>query len=172
MPLVPLSPPGSVEIHLDLVSIQGESPSTAHRDEIEISSFQWGVSNSPINTKDGPVKGGKASMTEITVTKAVDKASVQLMKAAATGQIFKTAEITWSKSTGGKKPEDFMTITLSGVLVTSVQLSSSPGGEGVGTETVTLSYDKINIDYKVQDKSGLLIPAGQMAYDLAQGKIN
>jgi type VI secretion system secreted protein Hcp len=177
MPLVPVkdSPPAAesgYEIHLDLSSIQGESPSTAHPSEIEVSSFSWGVSNSPINTNQGTIKGGKVSMTEITVTKSFDKASVQLLKAAASGQIFKTAKITWSKSTGGKKPEDYITITLTGVLISSVQQSSSRTGQGMGTESITLSFDKVNMDYKVQDKTGLLASAGQMSYDLALGKLN
>lgn len=174
MPLVPVAAMSTAEsgyeIHLDLASIQGESFSAAHPNEIEISSFQWGISNSPVNTVTGFIKGGKVSMTEVTVTKSVDKSSVQLLKASATGQILKSAKITWSKSTGGKKPEDFITITLTGVLVSSVQQTSSRHGEGMGTETVTLSFDKVNVDYKVQDKTGLLISAGQMAYDLAQGK--
>jgi type VI secretion system secreted protein Hcp len=174
MPLVPVgATPGVVsgyEIHLDLASIQGESLSAAHPNEIELTSFSWGVSNSPVNTSTGLVKGGKVSMTEVTVTKFIDKASVQLLKASATGQILKTAKITWSKSTGGKKPEDFITITLTGVLISSVQQTSSRESEGMGTEKVTLSFDKVNVDYKVQDKTGLLISAGQMAYDLAQGK--
>ena len=174
MPLVPMAgmPAGGsgVEIHLDLGSIQGESPSTAHKDEIEINSFQWQVSNSPVNTKDGATKGGRVSMTEITLTKAFDKATVQLLKAATTGQIFKTAKITWSKSTGGKTPEDFLTITLTGALITSVQHNSTRTGEGVGTEIIALSFDKISMDYKVQGKTGLLTSAGQMAYDLAQGR--
>ena len=170
MPLVPVSlVPGAqmrpasngVEIHLDLASIQGESPSSTHSNEIEIVSFQWGVSNSPVNTKDGVIKGGRVSMTEITLTKAFDKASVQLLSAAATGKIFKTATISWSKSTGRKTPEDFMTITLTGVLITSVQQSSSRAGEGLGTETVSLSFDKVQLDYKVQGKDGLLTSAGQ-----------
>jgi type VI secretion system secreted protein Hcp len=158
------------EIHLDLASVQGESASSAHLNEIEISSFSWGVSNSPVNTASGAIKGGKVSMTEVTVTKPFDKASVQLLKASATGQIFKTAKITWSKSTGGKKPEDFITITLIGVLVSSVQQTSERGGEGMGTETVTLSFDSVTVDYKVQGKDGLLTSAGSMFYDLAKGK--
>jgi type VI secretion system Hcp family effector len=109
-------------------------------------------------------------MTEISLTKAFDKATVQLLKAATTGQIFKTAKITWSKSTGGKTPEDFLTITLTGALITSVQHNSTRSGEGVGTEIIALSFDKISMDYKVQGKSGLLTSAGQMAYDLAQGR--
>ena len=174
MPLIPAVPLPSaasgIEIHLDLGSIQGESQSSAHKDEIEIASFQWGISNSPVNTKDGVIKGGRVSMTDITLTKAFDKASVQLLSAAATGKIFKTATISWSKSTGNKTPEDFLTITLTGVLITSVQQSSSRAGEGLGTETVSLSFDKVSMDYKVQSKSGLLTSAGQMTYDLAQGK--
>ncbi len=162
---------GTQEIHLDLAGIQGESSSTAHPNEIEISSFSWGVSNSPVNTGSGAIKGGKVSITEVTVTKFFDKASVQLLKASANGQIFKSAKITWSKSTGGKKPEDFITITLQGVLISSIQQSSSRTGEGMGMETVTLSFDAVTVDYKVQGKDGLLTSAGSMAYDLAKGRV-
>src|SRR5208282_2486942 len=146
MPLVPVSggqaADSGVEIHLDLGSIQGESLSSTHPNEIEVSSFSWGVSNSLVNTQSGGIKGGKVSMSEVTVTKYFDKASVQLLKASASGQILATAKITWSKSTGGKKPEDFITITLSGVLITSVQQSSTRGGTGMGTESITLSFQK------------------------------
>ena len=178
MPLLPLKAvpeAGSgIEIHLDLGSIQGESPSTAHPNEIEISSFSWGVSLTVIRTKGGT--GGdtvpKASITEITVTKFVDKASVRLLAAITTGQYFKTAKITWSKSTGGKKPEDFLTITLTGVYITSVNQNSSRGDEGVGRETLTLSFDEVNYDYKEQGKNGIMTSAGQMTYDLALSKTN
>jgi type VI secretion system secreted protein Hcp len=161
----------TVEIHLDLVSIQGESLSSAHLNEIEVDSFSWGVSNSAVNTQSGGIKGGKVSMKEITVTKNFDKSSPGVLKAVAAGQVFKTAKISWSKSTGGKRPEDFVVIVLTGVLITSVVQNSERTGEGMGTETITLAYDKISMDYKWQDKTGLLISAGQMAYDLAQGKI-
>ena len=110
-------------------------------------------------------------MREITVTKNFDKSSPGVLKAVAAGQIFKTVKISWSKSTGGKRPEDFVLIVLTGVLITSVEQSSTAAVEGIGTEKITLAYDKISMDYKVQDKTGLLISAGQMAYDLAQGKM-
>jgi type VI protein secretion system component Hcp len=84
--------------------------------------------------------------------------------------VLKTAKITWSKSTGAKKLEDFLTITLSGVLISSVQQSSARSGTGMGSETITLSFDSINVDYKIQDKSGLLTAAGQMGYNLAKGQ--
>ena len=40
----------------------------------------------------------------------------------------------------------------------------------MGTETVTLSFDSVTVDYKVQGKDGLLTSAGSMFYDLAKGK--
>ena len=40
----------------------------------------------------------------------------------------------------------------------------------MGTETVTLSFDQVAVDYKVQGKDGLLTSAGSMGYNLAQGK--
>ena len=161
---------GGYEIHLSLGTIQGESSSSAHPNEIELDSFSWGVTNSPVNTQNGTIKGGKVSVTEVTVTKPLDKSSIQLLKASTTGQVLPKATITWSKATGGKKPEDFITITLQGVLVSSVQQSSAHSLAGMGMETITLSFDQVSVDYKVQGKDGLLTSAGSMGYNLAQGK--
>jgi type VI secretion system secreted protein Hcp len=175
MPLIPVAAlqPGhsqstanAYEMHLDLGSIQGESSSTAHPNEIELSGFSWGL------TRGGNVSdtSGKVSMTEVTVTKFIDKSSVQLVRAACMNQVFKTAKISWSKSTGGKKPEDFMVYTLTRVLVAAVNQSAAHGGQGMGTETVTLSFDKIGIDYKQHGKDGLMTSAGEVEYDLARAK--
>jgi type VI protein secretion system component Hcp len=42
----------------------------------------------------------------------------------------------------------------------------------VGRETLTLSFDKVNYDYKEQGKNGIMTSAGQMTYDLALSKTN
>ena len=159
------------EIHLDLGSIQGESESSLHTDEIEILSFSWGATNSAVRSAAGSPKGGKPTVSEITITKEVDKASAQLFSACVNSTLIKTATISWSKSTGGGKPEDYMVYTLTNVYVTSVQSSSSKDqGPQLGTESVTLNFQKISIDYKVQMGSGLLVSGSSAAYDLGAGK--
>lgn len=159
------------ELHLDLGSIQGESESNLHKNEIEISSFSWGVSSSAIRSAAGSPKGGKPTVSEITVTKEFDKSSPQLYNAVWTNQLIKTAKISMSKTTGGGKPEDYMVITLTNVYITSVQARSSKDlpEHQMGAETVTLNFQKVSIDYKVQLASGLLASGGSASYDLGAG---
>jgi type VI secretion system secreted protein Hcp len=175
MPLLPVkaieSQSSGLELHLNLGSIQGESQSSLHKDEIEISSFSFGGTNVSIRSAQGSTKGGRPTVSEITVTKNFDKATTQLLSALVNSTVIKTASISMSKQTGAGKLEDYLVITLSNVIITSHQLSSSrslPPGQ-LGSETVTLNYQKINIDYKIQLISGLLASGGTMAYDLAVG---
>ena len=93
------------EVHLNLGSVQGESSSKAHLNEIEVISFSWGLSNSAVRSaQGGTTKGGKVSIDEITVVKHTDKSTPLLVNAVASCQTFPTATISLSKSTGGKKP--------------------------------------------------------------------
>lgn len=169
---LPTTGPGhSLELHLDLGPIQGESQSALHNQEIEINSFSWGTTNSAVRSAQGSPKGGKPSVSEITVTKSFDKASPQLFNAVVSSTLIKTAKISISKSTGGKKPEDYLTITMTGVYITSVQATSSRDqpGYGIGSETITLNFQTVAIDYKSQRPDGLLVSAGTASYDLTKG---
>jgi type VI secretion system secreted protein Hcp len=173
MPLLPVSDErkNSYSLHLDLGSIQGESQSALHSQEIEISSFSFGATNSAVRSAAGTSKGGKPTVSEITVIKHIDKASPPMLNALLTNQLIKSAKITMSKSTGGGKPEDFVTITLTGVYITSHHMTHShdfPEHQR-GLETVTLNFQKVSIDYKVQLASGLLVGATSASYDLTQG---
>jgi type VI secretion system secreted protein Hcp len=173
MPLIPVTDQvkNSYELHLDLGPIQGESQSSLHGQEIEITSFSWGATSSAVRSAAGSPKGGKPTVSEITVTKQFDKATPQLFNALWTNQLIKTAKISMSKSTGGGKPEDHMVITLTNVYITSVQAISSKNQpeHQKGLETISLNFQKVNIDYKVQLGSGLLASAGSAAYDLTAG---
>lgn len=158
------------EVHLDLVKIQGESNSTAHPNEIEIVSFSWGLSNTAVRSAQGDsTKGGKASVGEISLVKHTDKSSPGLFLAVTGCQTFPTATISLSKSTGGKKPEDYFVIKLTNAYVSSLHFSS-PSAEGLGTETLTLNFQKINMDYRQQNTMGILVSAASATYDLTQGK--
>lgn len=172
MPLLPVSEnKSSYELHLDLGAIQGESTSSTHTQEIEISSFSFGASNSAVRSAAGSPKGGKPTVSEITVTKQIDKSSPALYSALVNSQKINTAEITLSKSTGGGKPEDYVTITLTNVYITSIQTGSSkdlPPNQK-GGETVTLNYQKIEFAYKIQLTSGLLAAGTSWQYDLTSG---
>ena len=154
----------AIEYHLKFGSIKGESAASKHKDEIEIMSWKWEASN-PTTMVGSGMSAGKVSMSDIHFTKRVDKSSPKLLELCVTGKHVDDATLSCSKQTGGKTPDDFLTIKLKEVYVSSFQAGGSTG-EDVGTETFSVTYGSINYDYKVQDKAGTLSSAGNVEYDL------
>ena len=156
----------AIEYHLKIGNVKGESGATKHKDEIEVLSWSWGASN-PTNISGSGMSAGKVSMSDLSFTKKVDKASPKLLELCVTGKHVDDATLYCSKQTGGKTPEDFVTIKLKEVYVSSYQTGGSTG-EDVGTESISITYGIINFDYKVQDKQGTLTSAGNVEYNLRQ----
>jgi type VI secretion system secreted protein Hcp len=154
----------AIEYHLKFGSIKGESAATKHKEEIEVMSWSWGASN-PTTIVGTGMSAGKVSMSDLSITKRVDKSSPKLLELCITGKHVDEATLYCSKQTGQKTPEDFLTIKLSEVYVSSHQCGGS-SGEDVGSESLSFTYGKINYDYKQQDKSGTLTSAGNVEYDL------
>ncbi len=154
----------AIDYHLKVEGVQGESQHAKHKDEIDILSWSWGSSN-PVTIVGSGMSAGKVSMSDLVISKRVDKSSPKLLGLNVTGKHVATATLTASKSTGGKTPEDFLTIKLSEVYVASYQIGGSHG-EDVGSESVSLAYGKIEYDYKEQKKDGTLTSAGNVGYDL------
>jgi len=75
---------GKTLYFLKLAGVEGESKSPRHLGEIELATFTWGLKNSvPNGSGGGP---GKASISDLTFTKKVDKTSAPLWVASTTGQ--------------------------------------------------------------------------------------
>jgi len=154
----------AIEYHLKFGSIKGESAASKHKEEIELLSWSWGASN-PTTIVGAGMSAGKVSMTDINFTKRVDKSSPKLLELCVTGKHVDDATLYCSKQTGGKTPDDFLTIKLKEVYVSSFSAGGS-SGEDVGTESFSLTYGSINYDYKIQDKTGTLSSAGNIEFVL------
>ena len=81
---------------------------------------------------------GKVGVHDISITKEVDKASPKLSLACADGTHFKKVTITLRKA--GKT---YLTYNLTDVLISSVQISGSGGGQDVPLESISLNFTKI-----------------------------
>ncbi len=158
----------AIDYHLKIDGIQGESQHSKHKDEIDILSWSWGATN-PVTIVGTGMSAGKVSMSDLTISKRVDKSSPKLLALNVTGAHKDSAILTASKSTGGKSPEDFLTIKLTEVYVASYQIGGSHG-EDVGSESLSLAYGKIEYDYKQQDAKGVLKSAGEVGYDLIKAE--
>jgi type VI secretion system secreted protein Hcp len=154
----------AIEYHLEVKGVKGESAATKHKEQIELLSWSWGATN-PTTIVGSGMSAGKVSMSDLSITKKVDKSSPFLLKLCVTGATVEEATVYCSKLTGGKTPEDYLIIKLSEVYVSSHQVGGS-WGEDVGKETFTLAYGKLHYDYKAQDTQGRLVSAGSVEYDL------
>ena len=106
------------DIFAKIGDIKGESLDDKHKDEIEVLSWSWGVTNAEKPTGGGGGGEGKASFHDLSFTHEIDKASPVLMKGCATGQHLKEATITRRKA--GKGQQEFLIIKMNDVLITAV----------------------------------------------------
>lgn len=152
----------AVDMFLKLEGIKGESKDAKHPDEIQVLAWSWGVSNSGSHGHGGGGGSGKANANDISFTKNVDRASAATWMACTTGKHIKDATLVVRKA--GDKPLEYLKITMTDLLVSSISTGGS-GGETQLTENVSLNFAKIKMEYFEQDAKGAGKPAGEMGYD-------
>jgi len=149
-----------------LGDIKGESLDDKHKDEIELLSFSWGVSNAGSMNYGSGGGEGKATFHDLSFTHKIDKASPVLMQACATGVHLKDGTITVRKA--GKGQQEFLVIKMNDVIITSVTHGSA-GGDGA-SENVSIAFAKVAVEYKPQKADGSLDAGIHFKYDLKAQK--
>lgn len=154
----------TADIFLKLTDIKGESKDSAHKGEIDIDSFTWGLSNGGAWATGGGGGAGKVAFQDITVSKSADASTGPLMQACAKGDHITEGVLTVRKA--GGKQEEFYKISLHDIVVTSV--SNGGAGGGNPTETVSLNFGLIKFDYKEQAADGTLAGVVKFGWDIKQ----
>ena len=91
------------DIFAKIGDIKGESLDAKHKDEIEVLSFSWGVTNPVPRLPVVAGVQGKATFQDLSIVHNIDKASPLLLKACATGTHLKDATITHRKAGKGQQ---------------------------------------------------------------------
>jgi type VI secretion system secreted protein Hcp len=154
------------DIFAKIGDIKGESLDSKHKDEVEVLSYSWGVSNAGSMAHGSGGGEGKATFQDISFVHMVDKASPVLMKACATGAHIKEATITHRKA--GKGQQEYLIVKLNDVIVTGVSHGGS--GETGQSENVTLGFTKVSFEYKPQKPDGSLDAGIFFKYDIKAQK--
>jgi type VI secretion system secreted protein Hcp len=149
-----------------LGDIKGESLDDKHKDEIEVLSFSWGVSNAGSMSFGSGGGEGKATFHDLSFVHKVDKASPVLMQTCATGAHLKDGTITVRKA--GKGQQEFLIIKMNDVIITSVSHGAA-GGDGA-TENVSIAFGKVAVEYKPQKADGSLDAGIHFKYDMKAQK--
>jgi type VI secretion system secreted protein Hcp len=154
------------DIFAKIGDIKGESLDAKHKDEIEILSFSWGVTNSGSTATGSGAETGKATFQDLIVVHNIDKASPDLLRACATGAHLKDATITHRKA--GKGQQEFLVVKMNDVIITGVTHGGATGQPY--SETVSLAFAKVDLEYKPQKPDGSLDAGIHFKYDLKANK--
>ena len=158
----------AVDYFLKIDGIPGESTDSKHKDEIDVEAWSWGEVNPPAPEPGGGGGGaGKVQMQDLNFTAPFSKASPNLFLACASGKHLKSAVL--SARRAGKSQAEFLTFSLSDVLVSSYQTGGSEG-EVVPIDTAALNFSKIQVEYKMQKADGSLGASVKVGWDVKQNK--
>ncbi len=155
----------STDIFLKIDGVDGESKAEGHKNEIDINSWSWGMTNSGTAHKGGGAGGGVVSVQDIHFTKQIDKSSSSLMKHCSTGQHFTKATL-FQRRAGGS-PLEFLKIEMEMVLVSSYQ-TGSHGDQP--TDSFSLNFAKYTATYTEQSDTGGTGASVPVIYDIRQKK--
>jgi type VI secretion system secreted protein Hcp len=155
----------AVDYFLKIKGVEGDATADGHANEIQVESWSWGESNSG-SAGAGPGQGtGKVSMQDFHFVMKANKATPKLFLACATGDHFGEATLACRKA--GQKQQDYMTIKMSDVLVSSYQTGGSHG-DVLPVDQISLNFAKIEMEYKAQKADGSLSSAINAGWDLAK----
>jgi type VI secretion system secreted protein Hcp len=157
----------ATDMFIKIGDIKGESQDVKHKDEIDVLAWSWGMSNSGTTHSGGGGGAGKSTVQDFSFTKFVDLSTTDLMLNTLTGK--HTPEATFVVQKVGKAPFEFLKITFTDVIVTSVSTGGS-GGEDRLTENITLNFAKVKVEYTKQDPDGLPGETKSFSWDIAENK--
>ncbi|MEO8650638.1 MAG: type VI secretion system tube protein Hcp [Acidobacteriota bacterium] len=157
------------DFFLKIDGVPGESFDSKHKDEIQLSSFSWGVSQAGTTAQYGGGGGaGKASFQDFHFTMTISKASPLLMKFCANGKHIPKAVLTCRKA--GEKQQEYQITTFTDILISSFMTNGSGHSDVLPTESISFNFAKLETEYKVQNKDGTLGAATKAGYNIKENK--
>jgi len=158
----------AVDMFLKLDLVPGESKDLKYPDTIEILSFSWGANQQgAYNTGTGG-GAGKVHVQEPLFTHFVDKSSTVLFQMCANGKHIPKGEFIARRAGADGKQQVYYNLKFEDLIVSSVHLNGSHGGEDRMTESFALNFRKFEVVYTTQDNKGIPQPGNPVKWDMQQ----
>ena len=155
------------DMFMKIDDIKGESQDAAHKDEIDVVEFKWGMTQTGTAHVGPGGTAGKVQVKDLFFTKYVDRATSPLAKLCASGKHLKTAVLTLRKA--GGTPIDYLKITLEDLIVASITHGGAKDDDRF-TEDVTLNFARMKMEYVPQKADGTGDASVHMGWDVAGNK--
>jgi type VI secretion system secreted protein Hcp len=137
---------------------------------IEVLSFSFGASNTVIVDPQGGMSGGKPDVSNLNIMKRADATTPTFFTKCCGGTHFPDATLQVFKS-GGAGQAKFLEYKLTKVFVTSYQVSASGGGDDSPVESLSLAFQKIDMNWLSQDDKGAMKNPIIASYDITNASV-
>ncbi|KVP71334.1 Hcp1 family type VI secretion system effector [Burkholderia ubonensis] len=151
------------DIFLRLAGINGESRDASHRNEIEVITWNWSVSQQSNMHLGSGGGAGKTTVGDMLFEHYIDCASPNLIQYCLLGKHIPEAVLVMRKAGGA--PLEYLKIAMEGVLVTQVTATSNCS-MAMPREEVRLSFARVRQEYVIQNARGGNGGAVTMGYDI------
>jgi type VI secretion system secreted protein Hcp len=153
------------DYYLKIDGVKGETTAKGLAEFMEISSFSFGASNpASVGSQGGGSASGKVSLSSFNVLKRTDKASPTLFQMCCAGEHAASAEVQIRKSSGNDGEQaTFIKYVFSEVYIDSVQWSGASGAGAYPSESLSFSFEKVEVNYFPQDAKGKIATASKDA---------
>lgn len=131
---------------LELKDIKGDSLKTDHSKQIDVLSFQWGVSNIGDTQNQTQGVAGEVSVNNLSITKNVDLATPDLLRACCVGEVIDDGTLYVRRITkDGAAP--YLRISMKNVIIADYSTGGSNGGSDPLLETISLNFSFVEVGY-------------------------
>jgi type VI secretion system secreted protein Hcp len=135
--------------YLKIGDIKGEVTDANHKDWIAMDAISNGVSRTiPPAAKDAARARGDTMLSDVSITRTMDKSSVKLQEACASGKFFTEAEIHLC-TTIKEKQQPYFEMKIKNVVISSYSFAGT--GSNEPSESLSLSFTAVEWTYIVLD---------------------
>jgi type VI secretion system secreted protein Hcp len=143
---------GTADVFMKVDGILGESPDAKHKDEIELESFSFGVTNATSAPGGGGGGEGRSEFSSFRFEKLYDASSPELFHAVASGEHFKSAVVTFRRR--GAEQQEFLTYKFEDLVFNHYEQGGSK--EPPLLDDVGLLFRRVTVSYRPTRADGSL----------------
>jgi len=156
----------AIDMFLKIDGIEGESTDEAHRGEIDVLQWSWGLSQSS-PSHGGGQGSSKVNIQEMSITKSTDTTTSDLMQSCCTGNSIGDVTLEICSSVGAKIC--YFKMEMESVLISSMSIGGNHEEE-VLSETITLNFDKVEFTYIPHDLDTGMQTGEELKWNIEEGK--
>lgn len=158
------SPAGAADIFLEIEGLPDTAAGGGHKGEIEILSFSWGATQTGSYGGGAGGGAGRLALEPFHFVTPTSELSPSLLSAVLSGQRFPEAKATLHVRHAGGGEQDYYTIKLADVLVSSYQTQSVD--QTLPLDEATLNFTRLDATFQPRDDSGASTPPVEAGFDV------